>query len=73
MHRAHSREDRPGRRVQARHYGGAAAKTRSGKILRGTIKKIADGETWTMPATIDDPAVLDEIGSALKGKGLAAS
>jgi propionyl-CoA synthetase len=48
-------------------------KTRSGKILRGTIKKIADGDTWTMPATIDDPAVLDEIGSALKGKGLAAS
>ena len=48
-------------------------KTRSGKILRGTIKKIADGETWTMPATIDDPVMLDEIGSALKGKGLAAS
>jgi propionyl-CoA synthetase len=47
-------------------------KTRSGKILRGTIKKIADGETWTMPATIDDPAVLDEIGSALKGKGVGA-
>jgi propionyl-CoA synthetase len=46
-------------------------KTRSGKILRGTIKKIADGETWTMPATIDDPAVLDEIGSALKGRGVA--
>src|SRR5947208_668579 len=45
-------------------------KTRSGKILRGTIKKIADGETWTMPATIDDPAVLDEIGSALKGHGV---
>ena len=45
-------------------------KTRSGKILRGTIKKIADGESWTMPATIDDPAVLDEIGSALKGKGV---
>ena len=37
---------------------------------RGTIKKIADGEEWTMPATIDDPAVLDEIGSTLKGKGL---
>jgi propionyl-CoA synthetase len=36
-------------------------KTRSGKILRGTIKKIADGENWTMPATIDDPASLDEI------------
>jgi propionyl-CoA synthetase len=44
-------------------------KTRSGKILRGTIKKIADGESWTMPATIDDPVVLDEIGSALKGRG----
>jgi propionyl-CoA synthetase len=48
-------------------------KTRSGKILRGTIKKIADGDSWTMPATIDDPAVLDEIGSALKDKGLGAS
>jgi propionyl-CoA synthetase len=45
-------------------------KTRSGKILRGTIKKIADGEPWTMPATIDDPAILDEIGAALKGKGV---
>jgi propionyl-CoA synthetase len=47
-------------------------KTRSGKILRGTIKKIADGEPWTMPATIDDPAILDEIGTALKGKGVGA-
>jgi propionyl-CoA synthetase len=45
-------------------------KTRSGKILRGTMKKIADGETWTMPATIDDPAILDEIGRALKAKGV---
>jgi propionyl-CoA synthetase len=45
-------------------------KTRSGKILRGTMKKIADGETWTMPATIDDPAILDEIGSVLKAKGV---
>jgi propionyl-CoA synthetase len=45
-------------------------KTRSGKILRGTIKKIADRTPWTMPATIDDPAVLDEITLALKGKGL---
>lgn len=43
-------------------------KTRSGKILRGTIKKIADGETWTMPATIEDPKSLDEIGAALKGR-----
>ena len=47
-------------------------KTRSGKILRGTMKKIADGETWTMPATIDDPAILDEIGSVLKAKGVRA-
>jgi propionyl-CoA synthetase len=40
-------------------------KTRSGKILRGTMKRIADGTPWTMPATIDDPAVLDEIAAAL--------
>jgi propionyl-CoA synthetase len=45
-------------------------KTRSGKILRGTIKKIADGDAWAMPATIDDPAILDEIGAALKGRGM---
>ena len=43
-------------------------KTRSGKILRGTIKKIADGASWTMPATIEDPKALDEIGVALKGR-----
>jgi propionyl-CoA synthetase len=46
-------------------------KTRSGKILRGTMKKIADGDAWAMPATIDDPAILDEIGDALKTRGLA--
>jgi hypothetical protein len=43
--------------------------TRTGarvKILRGTIKKIADGEPWTMPVTIDDPVILDAIGEALK-------
>lgn len=45
-------------------------KTRSGKILRGTIKKIADHETWSMPATIDDPVVLDEVAHALKERGL---
>ena len=45
-------------------------KTRSGKILRGTMKKIADGETWSMPATIEDRKVLDEIGGALKDKGV---
>jgi propionyl-CoA synthetase len=36
-------------------------KTRSGKVLRATMRKMADGEAWTTPATIDDPAVLDEI------------
>ncbi|MDP3321448.1 MAG: AMP-binding protein, partial [Bosea sp. (in: a-proteobacteria)] len=49
---------------------GRLPKTRSGKILRATMKKIADGEDYTMPATIEDPAVLDEIGLALKAKGL---
>jgi hypothetical protein len=39
-------------------------KTRSGKILRGIMKKAADSEAWTMPATIDDPAILDKIGTA---------
>ena len=44
-------------------------KTRSGKILRGTMSKIADGEEYRMPATIDDPAILGEIGEALAGVG----
>jgi propionyl-CoA synthetase len=43
-------------------------KTRSGKILRGTMQKIADREDWKMPATIDDPAILDEIGEALRAR-----
>ncbi len=46
-------------------------KTRSGKILRGTMVKIADGTEWKMPATIDDPAILDEITEALRSVGLA--
>ena len=46
-------------------------KTRSGKILRGTMRQIADGEEYRMPATIDDPVILDEITEALKGVGLA--
>ncbi len=46
-------------------------KTRSGKILRGTMQKIADGLPWTMPATIDDPAILDEISGVLKANGYA--
>jgi len=44
-------------------------KTRSGKILRGTMKKIADGQEYGVPATIDDPAILGEIGDALSGAG----
>ncbi|HXW99415.1 MAG TPA: AMP-binding protein, partial [Methanomicrobiales archaeon] len=44
-------------------------KTRSGKILRGTMKKIADGEPYTVPPTIDDPAILDEISASLAGLG----
>jgi propionyl-CoA synthetase len=44
-------------------------KTRSGKILRGTIKKIADGVPYTVPATIDDPLILDEITEILQGMG----
>jgi propionyl-CoA synthetase len=46
-------------------------KTRSGKILRGIMAKIADGEPYKMPATIDDPAILDEIREAVQGLGYA--
>jgi len=46
-------------------------KTRSGKILRGTMKKIADSAEYKVPATIDDPAILDEIRVALQGIGYA--
>ncbi len=46
-------------------------KTRSGKILRGTVRAIADGEAWRMPATIDDPTILDEITEAMKARGMA--
>jgi propionyl-CoA synthetase len=44
-------------------------KTRSGKILRGTIKKIADGTEYRMPATIDDPRILEEIADMLSEMG----
>src|SRR4030095_9237828 len=47
-------------------------KTRSGKILRGNMKKIADGTDYTLPATIDDPAILDEITAALNHSGYPA-
>jgi propionyl-CoA synthetase len=48
---------------------GRLPKTRSGKILRGTMQKIANGQDYKMPATIDDPAILGEISEALKGVG----
>ncbi|MEC8292699.1 MAG: propionate-CoA ligase PrpE [Pseudomonadota bacterium] len=48
-------------------------KTRSGKILRGTMVSIADGKDYKMPATIDDPAILDEIKTALQGLGYASA
>jgi propionyl-CoA synthetase len=44
-------------------------KTRSGKIVRGTIKKIADGQPYNVPATIDDPVTLDEISTGLGAAG----
>src|ERR1700680_1861895 len=46
-------------------------KTRSGKILRVTMRKIANSEPYKTPATIDDPAILDEIKTALQGVGYA--
>jgi len=46
-------------------------KTRSGKVLRGTMQKIADCQTFKMPATIDDPEILAEIEDALKLAGYA--
>jgi propionyl-CoA synthetase len=46
-------------------------KTRSGKVLRGTMRKIADGDPFTVPATIDDPAILGEVAEALKQIGYA--
>ncbi len=45
-------------------------KTRSGKVLRGTVQKIADGESFKMPAAIDDPATLDEIATAFKARNM---
>lgn len=45
-------------------------KTRSGKVLRGTVQKIADGEAYKMPAAIDDPVILDEISAALRARNL---
>jgi propionyl-CoA synthetase len=52
---------------------GRLPKTRSGKILRGTMQRIANGQEYKMPATIDDPAILGEITEALKGVGYPSS
>ena len=49
----------------------ALPKTRSGKILRGTMKRIADGAEYTLPATIEDPMVLADISEKLKTVGYA--
>ena len=50
---------------------GRLPKTRSGKILRGTVQKIADSEEYTVPPTIDDPTILPEIAEALRTAGYA--
>ncbi len=47
-------------------------KTRSGKILRATMRQIADGQPWKTPATIDDPAILGEIEAALSARAKSA-
>ena len=52
---------------------GRLPKTRSGKILRGTMRRIANGEDYTMPSTIDDPVILDEIEKALITVGYGKS
>ena len=46
-------------------------KTRSGKILRGTMKKLADSTEFKVPATIDDPMILEEIAESLQALGYA--
>ncbi len=51
---------------------GKLPKTRSGKILRGTVRKIADGVAWTLPPTIEDPAALDEMARTLGKLGYPA-
>jgi propionyl-CoA synthetase len=48
-------------------------KTRSGKILRGTLRRMADGDEYKVPATIDDPAILTEISERLALIGLPAA
>ena len=58
-------------RPAAIYFPQSLPKTRSGKVLRGTMVAIADSKPWNLPATIDDPAILDEITTALQGLGYA--
>ena len=69
MCQAGAREDRPCRGLKLATVVQRLPKTRSGKILRGTMVSIADGKPYKMPATIDDPVILDEITEALKELG----
>ena len=66
-HRHGARPHRAGRRLQGCKVVARLPKTRSGKILRATLRKIADGEDYVVPPTIDDPVILEEIGEVLKG------
>jgi propionyl-CoA synthetase len=50
------------------HVVARLPKTRSGKILRATMRAIADGRDYTVPSTIDDPVILDEIGASLAAR-----
>ena len=58
--------------LQAGAGGARLPKTRSGKVLRGTLRRIADGEAYGVPPTIDDPAVLGKIAEALRVRGFGA-
>ena len=51
------------------HLQGVDCRCGAGKVLRGNMAQIADGKKWIIPATIDDPSILDEIGEALKTIG----
>ena len=74
MRRDGARPDRPGRGLPATSVVvDRLPKTRSGKILRGTMSRIADGLEWKPPATIDDPLILDEIVASFAGAGLLRS
>ena len=68
-----ARRDRAGGGLQAWPWSAACPRPAPGKILRGTMKKIADGSELKVPATIDDPAILEEIAESLQALGYAKS